>query len=503
MILNKLSPKFKKTDNIAGFIVTLSLFLFLFSYRTSNFDLMIVSCYVFLIGSLIKFRNKNALLYIFFGSFFIFLINRSFIDIINGYEWISRWNSLDLRLGLSILYGSLVSIYYGYFYIYKNKNRYRKLNKDKIKSFIKFKETNISVILLLLLFVFIVSFVALIYVELDKFIYMQGKVYEEYYLSYVPTYNGVVKYISDMYFYLLCLLLSFKVTKRFAFILLFSNILTTIPVLLIGQRGAFITALLFAFIYYMVQTITGSKQKWFTKYEISLIVIAVPFLIILMLFINEFRSGRVFDFSGLFSGVIDFFHKQGVSFDAVMNGVKYREKIFTLAPNKNFMFGEIIEYFKYNPISLKIFGTTPLPSGNNAIRALRGNSYAHILSYLAHHSYLKGYGFGTSYVLEVFQTYGFVGLVIVNMLLGVLLRELPQLFSKNQILRYISIIMMYYIFYLPRQPFSDLIFFMIKPGFWLVNFYLICIYLIIKLSKGRISKLIIAKKITSFCLEVK
>lgn len=493
----------KTKDNLSDGIVIVSVIIFLFSYRINNFNYMIISCYIFLVGTLFKYKSENAFLYIFYGAFFVFLINRSLIDIIDGYDWISRWDPYDLRLALSVLYGSIISIYYGYFHIFKNSTL---LSKQKTSKFEAKRENNnnyISVVLFVVLIIFIISFVALLYVEIDKFVFMQGKVYEEYYISYIPSYNRLIKYISDMYFYALCLLLSFKITKRFAFILLFTYILTTIPVLLIGQRGGFITALLFAFVYYVIQTITGSKQKWFTKYEIYLIIIAVPVLIILMLVINEIRSGRDFGFSGLFSGIIDFFHKQGVSFDAVLNGIKYRERIYTLSPNKNYMFGEIIEFIKYNPISLGLFGTTPLPSGNNAFRALNGNSYAHILSFLAHHSYLKGYGFGTSYVLEVFQTYGFIGLTLINVALGFLLRELPKLFSKDQMCRYISIIIMYYIFYLPRQAFSDLVFFIIKPGFWLVNFYLILIFVMIKLSKDKISKYNFIISLEKYCLEEK
>ncbi|CAM2810322.1 O-antigen polysaccharide polymerase Wzy family protein [Erysipelothrix tonsillarum] len=479
--MDSMRTRFKKNKvEISFSIMILSAVLFFYAFRNSAFNLMIISSYLLVIGILVNYDKDNIFLYIFYSTFFIFLLNRSLIDYLDGFDWVSRWDHYGLKTTMTILYLSVFTLYCGskVYPILINKFTHSKIYskvsfvKNEKKRVLSYKNhsTAQKTILLILFILLLVSTVAKMYIEIDKLVFMIGKNYEEFYLNYNPNYSLVLKFLADLNFYVLCSILAFQLKKKVAFSVLLINIITTLPSLIIGQRGSFILALLFSLVYYLIKQLTDKEQVWFGKYEKYLIIFGVPILVVLMIYINEGRHGKTFSFEGILSSFKIFLHKQGVSFDTLATGVENSSRIYRISPKKNFMFGEIINYLKYNPLSLKLFNTTPLPPGNNAIKALYGNSYAHLLSYLTHHSYLKGFGFGTSYLLEVFQTYGMLGLVTINLSLGVVLRLLKDKFNKDMMMNYFILVILSSIFYLPRQPFSSIMFFIFKPSFWFVIF---------------------------------
>lgn len=471
----------KKNAGYASKItIVWSLIFFMVTNSLNMYNVMIYASYFLLFGILLDFKKEGVLVYIFMFTFFVFLVNRPLIDFFKNFEWYNRWQPGDVKLALTMIYISILSLYGGLKLMLNRKVFYLDNKTKNLLSRFNSSDNIKNGLLIATLILFIVSFGTKMYVEMDKFIFMRGRLYEEYYLYYVPSFNVIIKVFSGMYIYVFCFLVSFNLLKRYIFTILVLNILTTIPALMIGQRGDFVLALLISLVLYIMKAMSNTKQKWFSKFEFSLIVVAVPSLIILMLVINEGRHGSAFNFGGLGDSLIMFFHKQGVSFDTLVTGVEYQDKISYLAPNKIFMFGEIIDLLKYNPISLRLFGIEALPSGNNIVKALEGNSYAHILSFLSHHSYLKGFGFGTSYILEVFQTFGIMAVVLVNVVIGSLLVYMKKAFNHGLVRTYIVLILITTVFYLPRQPFSSLIIFAIRPWFWLVNIALFGCFLVLK-----------------------
>lgn len=485
--MNNLLIKFKnklegRKNILYQLLILLSFLLFMYGYRSNNFNCSIVSFYVLFFSLLINLKSNRILLYIFYCSFFVFIVNRPFIDIIDSRNWQEMWEMTNIKTGLTIIYSSIISLAIGariHPTIKVNKN-----GTQKIKFYIKKIEDFFDIefkyfIVLGIIFFLFITYIIYIYTQIDIYIFMKGRMYEEYYLYYKPSYGKWANIFSKLYIYFFYMILSFKITKKMAFIVLLMNVLSTIPMLLVGQRGGFIIALLFSFIYYLIRSLSGSSQKWFSRFEYTLILISIPVLVTMMNLINEGRHGGNLEFYGLLNSIKTFLHKQSITFDTVMYGVTYKSMIDEAGAQKNYLFGQVVEMFKFNPISLKIFGNKALPSGNNSIRALKGYSYAHILSYFSHHSYLKGFGFGTSYILEAFQTYGFLGVVFVNILMGILLVEINKRYNYSFVTNYLSLIVLYSVFYLPRQSFTTIFFFLFRPYFWIAN---IIVFLLIKIS---------------------
>ena len=70
--------------------------------------------------------------------------------------------------------------------------------------------------------------------------------------------------------------------------------------------------------------------------------------------------------------------------------------------------------------------------------------------------YLGGHGIGSSYIIEVFTDYGFIGLIIANLLLGMLFVSLVNSMYTGKTLRVIlSLVILGNLFFMPRSSFTE------------------------------------------------
>lgn len=497
--MNSYKSEINKTlekKNISFAIILFSMIMYLSSYRVSNYNYQIVSILVLYIGIVISLGRKDVIVFLFLSSFMIFLVTRSFIDYIEGYRWFEGWEQQFISKATTVLYLSVFSLFIGM----KTATRMTpslsipKTSEKRVNKYFSLGE-NKSLFIFLILTLYIISYLFHFYIELDKYLFMRGRLYEDFYLYYNPNFSIVIRFFSGVNIYLLLLLLSLKPNKFMTYLLFLFHIVATVPTLLIGQRGDFMLAAVLMVVYFLIRATTDTKIKWINKYNVTAVVIMVPIIILLMSYVNEGRHGGTFDFSGFFSTAKTFIHKQGVTFDAFMHGIQSEGEIRELTGSKNYVFGEIIDFLKYNPLSRILFKTTPLPSGNNVVKALNSGSYAHILSYVTHHSYLKGFGFGTSYVSELFHTYGTIGVILFNILVGGVLVKLRDMYEKNVYLRFISLIIISNILYIPRQSFASFIMFIVHPYFWSIVFIALGIALLLGKFKRNIVKIPVIEKL--------
>ena len=64
--------------------------------------------------------------------------------------------------------------------------------------------------------------------------------------------------------------------------------------------------------------------------------------------------------------------------------------------------------------------------------------------------YLGGYGYGSSYLAEVYYDFGYVGIIIINLFLGALFYKYTQWEKNGIFINAIYFFVMYYILLLPR-----------------------------------------------------
>ncbi len=160
------------------------------------------------------------------------------------------------------------------------------------------------------------------------------------------------------------------------------------------------------------------------------LVLLIPVAIIGLAIYNYSRVDEEVPTTNIISLFGDFFYTQGVSYDVLNIGYMTKDKIKEIT-NHNYTFGPFIDYFKYSTISQKIFKTKPLPTGNNVTKALESSSYSHIISYLTRKDYLEGHGWGSSFILETYTDFGYIGIIVYSLILGYLLMAIPRLLKKN------------------------------------------------------------------------
>ena len=81
--------------------------------------------------------------------------------------------------------------------------------------------------------------------------------------------------------------------------------------------------------------------------------------------------------------------------------------------------------------------------------------------------YLGGHGIGSSYIIEVFTDYGFIGLIIANLLLGMLFVSLVNSMYTGKTLRVIlSLVILGNLFFMPRSSFTESFYSLFTMQFW-------------------------------------
>ena len=155
------------------------------------------------------------------------------------------------------------------------------------------------------------------------------------------------------------------------------------------------------------------------------------------------------------NAIVKFLYLQGTSFYTIVQGLEI-EQILPNREDKVYSFGMAIDSLLHNSISSKIFSFPELGSGNNMLAVLNSNNLAHPLSYLVMgDSYLMGHGRGTSYVLENYLDFGFLGVVVLSAILGRVISCLNNsLFFKSYYIRIFALLTMLNLILLPRFTYS-------------------------------------------------
>lgn len=173
------------------------------------------------------------------------------------------------------------------------------------------------------------------------------------------------------------------------------------------------------------------------------------------------------EFTNPFIMIKKFFWAQGVTFDFVAMGYGHRRNLPD-HPYKNYTFGGIIDYITHGQMGQILFGTSGFPDGNNLITARESNSLAHNLSYvILKDRYLNGQGVGSSYLLENYLDFGYIGVVLFSLVLGGLLIFGMYWMKKNILLRTIVLVSLTSIFFMPRAEATGWLTFIVTLQFWL------------------------------------
>lgn len=317
------------------------------------------------------------------------------------------------------------------------------------------------------LLLFIVCFFAALYEGAVKLSYMSGLSYEDYYLiessDHVPWIIGVLK---PMMLYALCSYLACMPRRRPTVICLTLYTITTLPMLIIGSRSDFVIAFLFAALYFILRAVTDTEERWITKRLIAAACLVAPVGIFAMGMMNYTRAGDTVNGMGFVSLVFDALYKQGVSFTVLGHGYDVNPQVQELG-FRFFTIGSVISTVTQGFIGQTFLGCPDLGSTNSALLALNGNSYAHAMSFFAHPNYLGGEGYGSSYILELYADFGFAGIIVGSLILGVAFSFMSTLIARRWFGGMVALTAATAVFHMPRGYFIEWIEFVITTRFLL------------------------------------
>lgn len=461
---------------IRSIILIFSLSMFVIGLLFSNYYVVLFAICSILIHNLLYSCEQFSERIIFFAfniTFFTFLVGRlviksltNYVDIYNNNKFGLDFNDEQIIWSIFvILFLSLLFLFIGYS-LFKSDE---KINLNKFSGI----QARISIVSIALvskwLFYFTAIFNVLILLDQARFTNTAG--YTELYASYTSSYPYFFVKLAEMSPGALFMYLATLPTKRKSLIPLLLYLSIGTLSLLVGNRNEFVLNILIVIIYLCLRNITDKEEKWFGKKEIIICLSIFPVLILLLNAISYIRVDSTVATNSFMSAVNDFFYKQGVS----VNLIGYAQTLSDQLPQgKIYTFGRITDFIRNNAIT-QILTDSPKYASQTIESALYANSFSDSVSYLlSPHRYINGWGYGSSYIAELFKDFGYLGVIIGNFLFGAILALMSRLFKMNIIGVWISLTMTRLLLYAPRDTATSFI----VSTFSLINILTIVIILL-------------------------
>ncbi|MGG4040959.1 O-antigen polysaccharide polymerase Wzy family protein [Bacillus smithii] len=462
-----------KVIRYAILFFTISMFFLSIVFSNSNILLLAVCSMLFhnLWYSCERF-SERSIFFAFNITFFTFLVARLVVKPLTGYydKYNNNYYGLDFDTESVVwfifisLFISLLFLFFGYCLIKNNK----KIKSKKLKIYDKLSVKNISIVSKIL---FYFTYVFNVLVLLDKAKFSSSYGYMELYVSYSSSYPLWFVKLADMCPSALFVYLGTLPSKRKCFLPLLLYLSLGVLSLFVGQRNNFVLNILIVLIYFCLRNITDKNEKWFGKREIISCIFTFPILIFLLNAVSYLRIGAKVNQSSVIDVISEFFYKQGTS----VNLIGYAETLANRFPEgKSYSFGKIIDFFNNNVITQTLINT-PKYSPQTIESALYGTSFADSVSYiLSPYRYLHGWGYGSSYIAELYLDFGYFGIIVGNFVYGIILALMTKLFKRSILGVWLSLYITRSLLYAPRSSFTAFI----VSTFSLVNILTLFIILI-------------------------
>lgn len=480
---NKLKSRFviQKIPANAIIVVFVCVLLFGVGSLLHSRLMLMIGLFGAFFSSVLILRKESYFAVAFLISFFTFLMGRILINAITGetslikgaFIYDSGPSDKQLLITLTLLFVSVIIFSYSVLLTPKQKINYINFEIREKNNGLEY--ACIIIFYITIIFEFVVS------IEKFMFTYIGGS-YTGYYISFARKLPPFVYKIAELNLPAFFSVLAFCPPKRDTKPIIFLYLLDGFIVLLAGQRNQLVRAALICFCYVLLRNKWDNDDNWLSKKQLRTIIIALPFLIVALQAWGTMRNGSVFNINGIFNAVGDFFRDQGTTSVVIYEGVELQN---SFPVGVNYTFAPIVNFLLNNQIT-KLFYHTVLYTQQTTELALYGNNFGATLTYLyVPYNYSEGIGMGSSYVIEVFHDFGWLGVSIINILYGFLLVRLERYFSKPIKSPWVGMILLLFadgILYAPRDSALN---FLTNALNFTVLLYVILVYVIAAFIKVR------------------
>lgn len=424
---------------------------------------------ILVVDALLDIKNKYILI-IFYITFFVFTMGQYLVSDNNSWLYYTYYSLSTIKITIFIQWLALFFTSFSF-------NVFLKIFKGK-KNFKKKNEIFLSQQSLLVILICFFLLSCLVNLETGYRVIKYG--YLTLYSNDIPSkIPSTIKYFSSFFPIIVFVSLYLFKKKRYIYTSLILYFVYLCYSLLTGVRGEFVIGILTISIYLFVDIYIKRKIKFNIKNQWRILLVCIfviPVFLISLNIFNDIRNKQNISNVNLFSQIQSFLINQSSSVNvistAIENEVKLKQNktLYTLGPlidNLENKIKKIIPDFKFY---FKDDINTSLAVDVSIIQ-------------LGQDGYNSGQGIGSQYLAEVFMDYGYLGVIIYSLLLGILIYFVTYFYNYSLLGYSLSLLVIQLILYLPRgqaiQPINTLLSF----NYWFVIVIIIIYSKIIKYFK--------------------
>lgn len=420
----------KKILFIIFFAITI--ILFIIGNMINNLDSIFISlCLMYIVSIIYCFldKDKKTTVLFFLISFFTFLLGKTIILFFRGDNWKQGFSDEIMTTTLNLIFISLFCIILGC-HIYQMLIKYKKKDKE-----IKIKDNkNVEKISGILYYS---TYIFLIIVTIEKIILVQTNGYAYLYSKYnssLPNIISRLSIVSNCAFFIY--LSTFPNKKKTLVAIIFYGVYLVLS-LLTGERGEIVTGVLLLLIYIIYRQEKNKDINILNKRNIIIIFVISIIMIIFLGMYEDIRQNKKINEIKPLKEITDFFISQGGSIRIITNSIENIEQLKEY--NSNYVLGPIINYFDRQ-------------NRTKQEEVFDGNNLGATITWLIEPTYYNnGGGMGTQYIAELYVDYGLLGVIIYNIMLGMLLMHCINIERKSWIFVTFNLLIIKSLMFLPRD----------------------------------------------------
>lgn len=402
----------------------------------------------------LKDIQNKAILFAFCISFFSFLLGRHMLSYYFDYEVESFNERVIVHTNICLLL-SLSSLFLSYIIFYR-KFKYRKVN-NRSNGLPEIYVKQIEHYSLNLYWVFLVCsilYTLYLYLVVQRFGYYGSYTIE----GRIATRGNIIlvtlNRIDQALPVVLCIYLAtFPKRTKCQKVCIWYGVYLLLT-LFAGQRGPFILGILFLFIYYSYRN-HRDGEVWINRKYIKIAILMFPFLLIGLGLYSKIRANERIEFNSIGDSLIGFVYQNGVSVNVIKRSYELEDLL-----NKDRYYSL---HFIHDGIPGLIFGSDE--ALGNSVQKAKGYHLAHALPYLLFRDrYLEGRGSGTSYIAELYHDFGYLGVVLGNILYGILLAWICNFKKGHVFSNSVKLLIITRLLWAPRGGFTEFISLMTLPA---------------------------------------